>query len=351
VDVEAAVAEKTKRRPHFGEPFFLQWNITDRCNLACEHCYREEPVDELDREQLLRVLDNFEAFLGEMGRKGRVMLSGGEPLLSPHFFDLAEACRAKSLPVRVLTNGTLIDTDTARKLAETGVQAVQVSIEGPRRVHERVRGTGSYDPAIEGMRALREAGLEVTLAYTLTAENRDNLATVARIAAGYADRFHVARHVPIGRGAALGARPLTGGELHTSFMWLTRQRRAWSSGRGPEIPMRDPLWKSLLATDAGCDECVAGCSIGYNGVCVDADATVYPCRRLPITLGNALETPLAELWRHPALERLRDRDTLEGRCGRCEIRWTCGGCRAVAHALLGYPMAEDPQCFRATVAG
>lgn len=344
--VGAVAPEEAHRKQHFGEPFFLQWNITDRCNLECSHCYRDKPVAELGRDDLHRVLDNFSGFLGQLNRHGRVMLSGGEPLASPHVFDLAEECRARSLPVRVLSNGTLIDSEVARNLAETGVQAVQVSIEGPRRVHERVRGAGSFSAAIDGLRAARAAGLETTLAFTLTAENRSALPAVARLAHAHADRFHVARHVPIGRGAALDSRPLTPAELRGSLVWLARKRHAWRGHQGPDVPMRDPLWKALLATDVGCDTCVSGCSIGYNGICIDADATVYPCRRLPFALGNALETPLEGLWRHPGLERLRDRDTLEGRCGACEIRWVCGGCRAVANALLGYPMAEDPQCFR-----
>lgn len=339
-----AVAERT-RTQHFGEPFFLQWNITDRCNLTCDHCYREIPAAELSRDDLLRVLDGFEGLLGSIGRHGRVMLSGGEPMLSPHLLELAEACRAKSLPVRVLSNGTLIDPAAAASLAEVGVRAVQVSVEGPREVHDRVRGAGTFDLALTGMKALRDAGLEVTLAFTLTSENRDALPAVARIARRQADRFHVARHVPIGRGAAMGARPLTSAELLESMRWLDRKRTAWRRS-GPDVPMRDPLWRALLARPAGCEQCVSGCSIGYNGVCVEADGSVYPCRRLPLKLGNAVETPLAQVWEHPALERLRDRDALEGRCGRCEIRWVCGGCRAVAEALLGHPLAEDPQCFR-----
>lgn len=344
-DAGAAVAKTATRRQHFGEPFFLQWSITDHCNLACSHCYRNEPVGDVGRDHLLTVLDGFVGLLEAIDRNGRVMLSGGEPMLSPHIYELAEACRERSLPVRVLSNGTLIDGDAAVKLADAGVRAVQVSVEGPRELHDRVRGAGSFDAAVAGMRALRSVGLEVTLAFTLTAENRDALPAVAGLARRHADRFHVARHVPIGRGTALGARPLTSAEVADTLAWLDKRRGRWRR-RGLDVPMRDPLWRALLAPAGGADHCVSGCSVGYNGICVEADATVYPCRRLPIPLGNALETPLAEIWRHPALERLRDRDSLEGRCGRCEIRWTCGGCRAVAEALLGYPLAEDPQCFR-----
>lgn len=340
-----AVADTSARQQHFGEPFFLQWNITDRCNLACDHCYREVPVTELGLEGMLQVLGGFEDLLTSIGRHGRVMLSGGEPLLSPHLLELAEACRSRSLPVRVLSNGTLIDAEAATSLADVGVRSVQVSVEGPREIHDRVRGVGSFDRAVAGMRALRDAGLEVTLAFTLTSQNRAALPAVARIARAHADRFHVARHVPIGRGAAMGAAPLTPAQILHALRWLERKRPAWHRA-GLDVPRRDPLWKALLAAPGGCDDCVSGCSIGYNGICVEADGSVFPCRRLPLRLGNAAETPLTELWTHPALERMRDRDSLEGRCGRCDIRWVCGGCRAVAEAMLGHPMAEDPQCFR-----
>jgi MoaA/NifB/PqqE/SkfB family radical SAM enzyme len=190
-DVEAVVADLSGRKPHFGEPFFLQWNITDRCNLTCAHCYRDEPVAELGRDDLVRVLEGFAQFLGQIGRHGRVMLSGGEPLTSPHLYDLAEASRRLGLPVRVLSNGTLIDAEVARRLADLGVRAVQVSIEGPRDAHDRVRGEGSFERALDGMRALKAEGLEVTLAFTLTADNRSSLPAVTRIARRYADRLIV----------------------------------------------------------------------------------------------------------------------------------------------------------------
>ncbi|MDO8964008.1 MAG: radical SAM protein [Coriobacteriia bacterium] len=333
------------RVERFGEPFFLQWNLTDRCNLDCAHCYRESPVEDLDEAGLTSVVDAFAAFITESGRDGRVMLSGGEPLLSPHLFPLIERSRAHGLPVRVLSNGTLIDEVMARRLAAAGVQAVQVSVDGGRRTHDAVRGAGTFDRALAGMAALRAVGVDVTLAMTLSSANVRDLPAVLRIAENAASRFHIARHVPIGRGAALDARPLSPTELRRALVYLKRRRRRLARS-GTDLTLRDPLWKALLLRGPGCEDCVSGCSVGYNGLCIDADGTAFPCRRLPVRLGNALTTPFPELWAHPALARMRDRDTLEGRCGRCEIRWSCGGCRAVAEALLGHPMAEDPQCFR-----
>jgi radical SAM protein with 4Fe4S-binding SPASM domain len=77
---------------------------------------------------------------------------------------------------------------------------------------------------------------------------------------------------------------------------------------------------------------------------VEANGDVYPCRRLPVVIGNLLHDDLEEIWRGEALEQLRNRDALTDRCGRCRLRWHCGGCRAVAYALGGSALAEDPQC-------
>ena len=90
---------------------------------------------------------------------------------------------------------------------------------------------------------------------------------------------------------------------------------------------------------------VGGCAAGYAGLTVDVDGAVYPCRRLPIPSDNVYEDDLhALLEEAPLMRRLRDRDQLQGACGRCELRWLCGGCRAVAWAVHQDPLAPDPQC-------
>ncbi len=336
------------RRPCFPEPFFLQWHITSRCNLACAHCY-QGPAGrpDLDFAAMLGVLDRFAAFLGRLGRAGRVHLTGGEPLLFTRWPELVDAAAGHGLPCRVLTNGTLVAESSAQALSQHGVRLVQVSLEGPEPIHDAIRGAGTFALACAGIRRLAAAGLEVTVSMTLSRRNAGALAAVAAMArdAG-ARRFHVARLVPLVPGRAIAAADLLDArELKAAFKELWALRRALRTTL--EIVLRDPLWREYLKVSPWrTRHIVGGCSAGFHGLALDADGTLYPCRRLPLPLGHALEVDWWALWQtHPRLLALRDRDALGGRCGTCRRRWICGGCRAVAHAVSGDARAEDPQCF------
>jgi radical SAM protein with 4Fe4S-binding SPASM domain len=138
---------------------------------------------------------------------------------------------------------------------------------------------------------------------------------------------------------------LTPSEVCSFFRRMLQVKRSHTR---LEMPLRDPLWHEFLRVSprryAGW---IHGCSIGFNGLALDCDGTVYPCRRLPIPLGNIRTESLSDIWRHsPILQQLRGRDSLKGRCRTCNRRWLCGGCRAMAYALTGDYLEEDPQCIQ-----
>lgn len=271
----------------------------------------------------------------------RVQLAGGEPLLAPRLFEILSLIRGEGLPVRILTNGTLVGAAEARALAAAGVAIVQVSLDGLEETHDRLRGPGAFGRALAGLRHLRAAGVSTTVAMCLSSANLADLDGVMALAAREADRFGFSRFVPCGRGGDRAATVLPAARLAEAFGAVQA-----AAGRFPGLglPRRDPLWNVFVGQRCP-SPYAAGCSAGQSGICVEADGTVYPCRRLPLPLGNAYETSLADLWDHPLMVRLRDRDRLRGRCGRCLIRWRCGGCRGVALAVTGDPFGADPQCF------
>ena len=327
----------TKTAEHH-EPFFLQWHLTDRCNLRCSHCYGDHiTTRELGLAEAREVVDRFAAFVRGMGSRGSVHLTGGEPLLRADLFVIVRVIRSSGLGVRLMSNGTLIDEAVGERLRAYGVRVVQVSVDGDPETHDAIRGEGSHAAVMSGIRALGRVGMTVTVSMTVHRRNLHAIEAVARDAArAGARRLHLARHVPCGRGAALAD------ELLDAAEWRRARRRVLRAARRHrlELPLRDPTW-----IEAGADPPVGvGCAVGYSGLALGADGTLYPCRRLPISLGNVLEQDLSEVWAGPLLSRLRDRDALLGRCGRCPARWRCGGCRAVAAAVNGSPLAEDPQC-------
>ncbi len=328
------------RRELFNEPFFLQWHLTDRCNLSCRHCYRDEQKEDLSLAELRNILHQYVDFLACLGKRGRVQFCGGEPLLSAHIYTIIEECTRLRIPTRILSNGTLITAEVARRLVESGCRLVQVSLEGMEEVHEALRGQGSFQRARQGIEAARAAGIQVTVAMTVSRENRDQVMAVARFAEEHADRVGFHRLVPLGGGAEMQDEMLTPLELRAMMEEVHRFKK----GTHLDVPLRDPVWRAYF-NPRGCNG-ISGCSAGYNGLTVESNGEVYPCRRLPIVLGNVQERSFEELWRSEILEQLRDRDLLKGRCGACRLRWLCGGCRAIPYALTGDHLGEDPQCFR-----
>ncbi|MDQ7780192.1 MAG: radical SAM protein [Planctomycetota bacterium] len=325
-----------------GEAFFLQWHITDACNLKCAHCYRELPKADLSLHGLESVFANFRAFRATLPqKKARVQITGGEPLLSKNLFAVLDMVAGAGFQSRILTNGTLIDGATAKRIARHGCRIVQISIEGDREAHESIRGAGTFDKSIAGATALRREGVQVTFAMTLSRANMKDVPRVLELARTQADRVSFHRLVACGSGRKLATTALRPHELRRVFRFVWGFRRR---AKSVEVPLRDPLWKPFIGCD-GPAGIVDGCSAAYGGICVDADGSVYPCRRMPVGVGNALADSLSGLWRAPLMESLRDRDLLKGSCGRCSLRWHCGGCRAVAYARSGDPLAADPQCF------
>ncbi|MBF0319674.1 MAG: radical SAM protein [Nitrospirae bacterium] len=324
----------------FDDYFYLQWHITNSCNLSCTHCYVQESKPQLDRGAFLSILDKYDEFLKRRGLKGRIQFTGGEPLMSEDLYVLADEARKKAMPVRILSNGTLVTREKAKMLREAGCTIAQVSIDGDKDTHNAIRGDFAYEKAMEGARVLKEEGLSVTIMMTISGMNYTSMKTVyGEVSAGVADRFSISRVVPIGRGASYRDDTLSKGQLKGLFKTCL----ALKSENSIEMPMRDPLWGPYFRRLN--PRLLSGCSIGYNGICIDSDGTVYPCRRLPVSIGNILDDEFDDIYNGETLNHLRNRDTLNGKCKRCRYRWQCGGCRAVAYAISGDYSGEDPQCF------
>jgi len=162
-------------------PLFVSWQITRDCDLACLHCCTESAPgkrlpDELDREEAMKVA-------GEIVRNEvpYVMLCGGEPLVAPHFFELAEALGAAGIQLKIETNGQRFDDEVARRLARLPVRSIQVSLDGDtQEVYERQRPGGSLIRAHAACRAARAAGLPLEITFAPTRLNLHEAAAVIR---------------------------------------------------------------------------------------------------------------------------------------------------------------------------
>ncbi|MCA9664358.1 MAG: radical SAM protein [Myxococcales bacterium] len=332
----------------------LQWHVTERCNLRCAHCYQERYAgDELTLEQLLSILAQYEALLDgwsgdtrESRVPGHVTVTGGEPFVRRDFFELLEAlaARRERLSFAILSNGTLIDDDVAKRLRALRPAFVQISIDGTRETHDAIRGRGNFDRAVAALRRLRRQRVRTMISFSASRHNFRELPEVVRIGEALGvDRVWTDRVIPAG--SADAAQALAPHETRELCETLATERRRVARRLfvRTEVSARRAL--QFLASGEEPYHCTAGDTL----ITLLPNGDVHPCRRMPICVGNVLATPLAEIYQqNHLLQMLRDPRRESRGCERCEHAPRCrGGLRCLSHALCGDPLTADPGCWLA----
>jgi len=348
----------------------LFWETTIKCNLSCAHCRRIEDdaavVTDLSTEQGMDLIDQ----LAEVG-KGQPMMpvlvfSGGEPLCRSDLFDLVGHARNAGLMSALASNGTMIDSAVAEKIKASGIARVSISLDGATgEVHNKLRQLeGSFEDAIEGISHLREKKVPFQINTTLTKHNAHQLEDVYELAKSLgAVALHVFMLVPVGCGQTLAETDMLSPEQYEKMLieicrldGLGELQVKVTCGPHYERVIREQgLHKARKAAGhpggsvpgrpAHAHGPSKGCLAGLGILFVGHQGVVFPCGYLPVNCGNILQTKLADIWQNNQdLARMRDTDSLEGKCGLCGYRRLCGGCRARAYAATGNYMAEEPFC-------
>jgi len=335
------------------------WELTAACNLSCRHCRAQAPGARLDgeltAEEIVRAARSIRETADPI-----IVLTGGEPLARPDIFEIAGTLTGIFSRVALATNGTLVDPATARKLAETGVQRVSVSLDGASaRTHDTFRGQeGSFERALQGIDALRRENMSLQVNVTLTRHNVAELDALLDLALSLgADAFHVFVLVPVGCGAELPREArLSGPETERALRWLCAQSmelrdsihiKATCAPQYYRImqQIRRDSGDAQRAPAEGMNAVTRGCLAGTSVCFVSRTGDVQPCGYLPARAGNVRESSFPDIWRHSGVfETLRSTGNLSGKCGACEFIEVCGGCRARAFAESGDFMGEEPGC-------
>ncbi|HMI32456.1 MAG TPA: radical SAM protein [Candidatus Limnocylindrales bacterium] len=369
----------------FARPYVVSWNLTYRCNLACEHCYLDAggaPLvgtenfadrSELGTDECFRVIDEIAAFAPECV----TILTGGEPLLRRDILEIVRRASERGLWVVVGTNGVSITENVARCLAEAGARGLSLSLDAldPDR-HDRFRKVrGAWRNTVEGAEILNRTGLPFIVQTTAGSHNLGELDAIAdfahdRLAAKVWNLYFL---VPTGRGQFVSdITPAQYDEVLASLYRIQRKydrrmlvnakcaphyiktvlENALRPGSGQAGEQTDPIpadadWaktpglSSIRTYSGGAGGCPAGTH--YMGIRPNGDVT--PCPYLPVFAGTLRNSSLADLWTSSELfADIRRRTSLGGRCGECEMNAHCGGCRARAYGTTGDLMAEDPLC-------
>ncbi len=314
----------------------IAWEVTAACNLRCEYCRAsatEEPdEDELSTEEALHFIDEV-APLSPM-----IILSGGEPLLRPDIFQLAEYASCKGIRVALATNGILLSPLTVEKIARSSIRRVSISLDGvDPDTHDTSRGRGTYERTLIGIENLRgQVPFQINM--TITRRNFHQVEAMMDLAEDLgAVALHLFFLVPTGRGRE--EELITPGEEEE----LLRRVASETERRTMEIKVTCAPQYARIAGD-GSKKMGSNCLAGTGFVFVSRKGDVCPCGYLPVVVGNVREKSFTDIWEtSPVFKELRARD-LKGRCGECSYRRVCGGCRARAYAYTGDYLESDPLC-------
>src|SRR5271166_4707621 len=387
-------------------PRLIFWEVTKGCNLRCIHCRATATElmspDDLPTKKALDIISQIADFGNPI-----LVLSGGEPLYRADIFELAEYATSRGLRTALATNGTLVTKDVAQKIKKAGIKRVSISLDGSdATTHDTFRGIpGAFDAAIYGLRNLQQVGVSVQINTTIARHNAHQLPAVLELARTLgADALHTFLLVPVGCGVDIATeqmvppeeyermlnwfydRSLEGGiEMKATcaphYFRVVRQRRA-AEGRSAAaaeaahaVPPVDQASKGspsigptemampgstgielkphgvghavghpgthpsdMNAMTKGCLAGTAVCFISHQG-------EVFPCGYLPALAGDLRKQPFAEIWENSVVfNQLRDTNNLEGKCGCCEFRNICMGCRPRAYAATGNYLDEEPFC-------
>ncbi len=390
-----------------GKPRLIFWEVTKGCNLRCIHCRASatqlsSPSD-LPTRSALGIIDQIAAAANPI-----LVLSGGEPLYRSDIFQLARYATEKGIRVALATNGTLVTKEVARMIVDAGVRRVSISLDGADpETHDTFRGIpGAFNAAVQGLKNLKALGMSVQINMTIARHNAKQLPEVLELAKSLgADALHTFLLVPVGCGVDIAAeqmvppeeyeamlnwfydRSLEGGiELKATcaphYFRVARQRRVADrkaaeaaakatathdpaaigptdmmmpgstgiefTGR-PASPQAHRDAKPASGHPGGhpsdMNAMTKGCLAG-TGVCfISHEGEVFPCGYLPAKAGDLREQTFADIWENSVVfNQLRDAGNLKGKCGCCEFRNICMGCRARAYAASGDYLAEEPFC-------
>lgn len=325
----------------------VAWELTRSCNLACSHCRASSKhgpyAQELTTAECFKLIDEIVSFSNPV-----IILTGGEPLLRKDIFEIAEYGNKKGLRMVMAPNGTLLTEENVAKIMRSGIKRISVSLDGPdEAAHDNLRQvSGAFRQACAGIQKARSAGLEFQINSTISKRNIQLLPELISLAKKLgAKAHHIFLLVPTGRGKEMVNEELSAAEYEETLELLADEKK------NAEIEIkitcaphfnRILLEKRLATVSAlsgrGCMGGVSFCFVSHLG-------DVQPCGYLELECGNIRKQGFKKIWlESEALNNIRDWAKYEGKCGNCEFRLVCGGCRARSYASSGNYLGEEPYC-------
>lgn len=334
--------------------FAVQWHLTTACGNSCKHCYMDRNRKSLSLEKVKAVVQDIKRTTDIWRCQTRISFSGGDPLIYSHFWDLLSYTRQEipDCEMLILGNPEPLTEEVIERLIGLKVGRYQVSLDGMEETHDYFRYPGSFRETIRALERMKKIGLKSAVMSTVSMMNISEMPSLVGRIAGLTNIYDFSRFISIGRGTSMESEeipPL----VYRQFLVDMAEAYKRHKGKGTRFGRKEPLWK-LLQYDEGEFKIPeddrgliwSGCTIGMSNLTILEDGEVLACRRIPYRIGKVPEQSIRDIFiSSKKLNRLREYNMID-KCGECELRPYCRGCRATASAATGRFFAEDPQCWK-----
>lgn len=329
-------------------PHVVAWNLTKRCNLECAHCYISAgswhlASEELSTDECFRVLDE----ILEVNPRPMLILTGGEPLVRDDLEAIAERASSRGATVVVGTNGTGLTEERIDSLMAAGVKGVAVSIDSLRsEYHDRFRhGGGALTDTMAAVARCAERKLDFVIQMSVTTGNRHEVADLAEWSAtAGAVSFNVYFLVPTGRAELMGG--MTPQENDEVLQELVKLEQTYRGRMMIRSKCQPQLMRHVIDGDPESPllNYETRCPCGVHYVRITPEGKVTPCPYMPVVAGDLMKDRFRTIWETSEVFGDLRSGQLSGRCGKCEYRDVCGGCRARAYAETDDILGPDDSC-------
>lgn len=324
--------------------FVLQWHLGEHCNLKCLHCYQEnhKPVM-LKYEELENIYNQYKDLLKKLDMKGHINITGGEPLCNPYLFKILDLIDKDSemISFSILSNGTLITDEIAKKIKSYNPYYVQVSLEGGKKTNDYIRGKGTYKQIAEGIKNLRKNDIFTSISFTANNLNYKEFPKVVKYARKYkVNNVWSDRYIPLGgsedKDLALNYDQT---REYLKIMSEERQKLRRKKNNITTISMYRALQFQMT------NDFAYGCTAGDTLLTVMENGDLVPCRRMPIVVGNLLKENMTDLYFNNEILRELRKYNVPNDCKNCEHSELChGGLKCLTYALYNDLNHKDVGC-------
>ncbi|MFH1423972.1 MAG: radical SAM protein [Candidatus Nealsonbacteria bacterium] len=333
-------------------PQIIQWDITSRCNLKCRHCRAanlDASTDDLSFDEVTSILKE----IGSLAPDAYLALAGGEPLTRKDLKDILVFAKdnLKKISIELLTNATLVNRDNVGWLSEL-INGFNVSLDGASAsVHDAIRNKGAFEKTVRGIKLLVEKKVRLAVRMTYLHQGLAEPERLMRFIADLGVKFFNFRYlVPVGRASR---QKIDADE----YEFLCRRIVYLGKKLGFEVGFSDPFPEILTDEKEAKkirQDCllmqgyaVTGCSAAFTLLYLDPKGTIQLCPYFPVEIADARKGNLNDIWFNNELLNLfrQHRGYLKGKCGDCEYKFACGGCRGAAWATGDF-LGEDPRCWK-----